>query len=54
MPDRRLCSNLLRGENAENVVLIDGPGTGKSRVATAIVVQAIKHHRRKVRYGSTF
>ena len=35
-------------ENAENVVLIGGPGTGKSHVATAIGVQAIEHHRRKV------
>jgi DNA replication protein DnaC len=33
-------------ENAENVVLIGGPGTGKSHVATAIGVQAIEHHRR--------
>ena len=34
-------------ENAENVVLIGGPGTGKSHIATAIGVQAIEHHRRK-------
>ncbi len=40
-------------ENAENVVLIGGPGTGKSHVATAIGMQAIKHHRRKVRFYST-
>jgi DNA replication protein DnaC len=40
-------------ENAENVVLIGGPGTGKSHVATAIGVQAIEHHRRKVRFFST-
>lgn len=40
-------------ENAENVVLIGGPGTGKSHVATAIGVQAIEHHRRKVRFYST-
>lgn len=33
-------------ENAENVVLIGGPGTGKSHVATAIGVQAIEHHKR--------
>lgn len=40
-------------ENAENVVLIGGPGTGKSHVATAIGVQAIEHHRCKVRFFST-
>ena len=40
-------------EGAENVVLIGGPGTGKSHVATAIGVQAIEHHRRKVRFFST-
>jgi len=39
-------------EAAENVVLI-GPGTGKSHRATAIGVQAIEHHRRKVRFFST-
>jgi len=40
-------------ENAENVVLIGGPGTGKSHIATAIGVQAIEHHRCKVRFFST-
>ena len=40
-------------ENAENVVLIGRPGTRKSHVATAIGVQAIEHHRRKVRFYST-
>ena len=47
---------LYRGEfveNAENVVLIGGPGIGKSHVATAIGVQAIEHQRRKVRFYST-
>ena len=47
---------LHRGEfidNAENAVLIGGPGTGKSHVATAIGVQAIEHHKRKVRFYST-
>ena len=38
---------------AENVVLIGGPGTGKTHVATAIGVQLIEHHRRKVRFFST-
>ncbi len=40
-------------EVAENVVLIGGPGTGKSHTATAIGVQAIEHHRRKVCFFST-
>lgn len=43
----------MRGEAAENVVLIGGPGTGKSHTATAIGVQPIEHHRRKVRFFST-
>ena len=34
-------------DGAQNVVLIGGPGTGKTHVATALGVQAIEHHRRK-------
>jgi DNA replication protein DnaC len=30
-----------------------GPGTGKTHVATALGIQAIEHHRRKVRFFST-
>ena len=30
-----------------------GPGTGKTHVATAIGIQAIEHHRQKVRFFST-
>ncbi|MFT7594637.1 MAG: hypothetical protein ACI8R4_001959 [Paracoccaceae bacterium] len=52
LPGRRMHSMLPRGGNVENVVLIGGPGTGKSHVATAIGVQAIEHHRRKVRFYS--
>ena len=37
----------------QNVVLIGGPGTGKTHVATALGIQAIEHHRRKVRFFST-
>ncbi|ATX65558.1 IS21-like element helper ATPase IstB [Roseinatronobacter bogoriensis] len=40
-------------EAAENVVLIGGPGTGKSHVATAFGIQAIEHHRKRVRFFST-
>jgi len=47
---------LHRGEfmdGAQNVVPIGGPGTGKTHVATALGVQAVEHHRRKVRFFST-
>ncbi|MBM4073859.1 MAG: AAA family ATPase [Planctomycetes bacterium] len=38
---------------AHNVVLIGGPGTGKTHIATAIGVQAVEHHRKKVRFFAT-
>ena len=47
---------LYRGEfmvGADNVVLIGGPGTGKTHLATALGVQAVEHHRKKVRFFST-
>lgn len=34
-------------------MLIGGPGTGKSHIATALGVQAVEHHRKKVRFFST-
>ena len=40
-------------DGAQNIVLIGGPGTGKTHVATALGIQAIEHHRRKVRLFST-
>ncbi len=40
-------------DGTQNVVLIGGPGTGKTHVATALGIQAIEHHRRKVRFFST-
>jgi len=40
-------------DEAENIVLIGGPGTGKTHLATAIGVQAIVHHHRRVRFLST-
>ena len=40
-------------ERADNVVLIGGPGTGKTHLATALGVQAIEHGRKKVRFFST-
>ena len=40
-------------EQAENVVLVGGPGTGKSHIATALAVQAIEQHRKKARFYAT-
>lgn len=40
-------------EGAQNVVLIGGPGTGKTHVATALGIQSIEQHRRRVRFFST-
>jgi len=38
---------------ADNIVLVGGPGTGKSHVATALGIQAIERHRKRVRFFST-
>ena len=51
-----LVRHLHRGdfmESAHNTVLIGGPGTGKTHLATAISVQAIMHQHRRVRFFST-
>ena len=40
-------------DGADNVVLIGGPGTGKTHIATALAVQAIEHGRRKARFFAT-
>jgi len=40
-------------EDSQNVVLVGGPGTGKTHLATAIGVQAIQHHHQRVRFLST-
>jgi len=40
-------------ERADNVVLIGGPGTGKTHLASALGIQAIEHGRKKVRFFST-
>ena len=40
-------------EDANNVVLVGGPGTGKTHIATALGVQAIEHHHKRVRFFST-
>jgi DNA replication protein DnaC len=40
-------------DDAQNVILIGGPDTGKALVATGLGIQAIEHQRRKVRFFST-
>lgn len=40
-------------DQAENIVFIGGPGTGKTHLATAIGIQAITHHHLRVRFFST-
>mgnify|MGYP003346837365 CR=1 FL=1 len=40
-------------ESADNVVFVGGPGTGKTHLATTLGVQAIEHHRKRVRFFST-
>ncbi|MDP2733989.1 MAG: IS21-like element helper ATPase IstB [Hoeflea sp.] len=40
-------------DEANNIVLVGGPGTGKTHIATAIGVQAIEHNHKRVRFFST-
>ena len=40
-------------EDAQNTVFVGGPDTGKTHLATAIAVQAIQHHRYRVRFLPT-
>jgi DNA replication protein DnaC len=40
-------------DTAQNVVFIGGPGTGKTHLATALGVEALQRHHRRVRFLST-
>jgi len=54
--DRKLVTQLAETaftEVAHNVVLVGGPGTGKSHLATAIGVAGIVKHGKRVRFYST-
>ena len=46
-------SDLSFTEAAHNVVLIGGPGTGKTHLATALGVAGVTRQRRRVRFYST-
>ena len=54
--DRKLIHTLAEmafTEAAQNVVLVGGPGTGKTHLATAIGVSGITRHGKRVRFYST-
>ena len=54
--DRKLVTQLADTtftEAAHNVVLVGGPGTGKTHLATAIGVSGITRHGKRVRFYST-
>jgi DNA replication protein DnaC len=40
-------------EDAQNVVLIGGPGTGKTHLATALGISGLTRHNKRVRFYST-
>ncbi len=46
-------ANLSFTEDAQNVVLIGGPGTGKTHLATALGISGVTHHSKRVRFYST-
>jgi len=54
--DRTLVSTLATTaftDKAHNVVLVGGPGTGKTHLATAIGISGITRHGKRVRFYST-
>src|ERR1700735_5600264 len=53
---RRSSANFIAASSwktAHNVAVVGVPATGKTHLATAIGVQAIEHHRKRVRFFST-
>jgi len=46
-------SDLAFTDDAHNVVLIGGPGTGKTHLATALSISGVTRHGKKVRFYST-
>ena len=54
--DRKLVLQLVEcgfAQQAHNVVLVGGPGTGKTHLATAIAVSGITQHGQRVRFYGT-
>lgn len=54
--DEKLVRTLHSGEftgAAQNVVLIGGPGTGKTHLASAIGIEAVQRYNRRVRFFTT-
>ncbi|MCE3265272.1 MAG: family ATPase [Pseudoduganella sp.] len=49
----RQLASLAFTETAQNVVLVGGPGTGKTHLATAIGVSGVSNHAKRVRFFST-
>lgn len=46
-------ASLAFTEDAQNVVLIGGPGTGKTHLATALGISGLTHYSKRVRFYST-
>jgi DNA replication protein DnaC len=49
----RQLANLTFTDTAQNIVLVGGPGTGKTHLATAIAVSGITKHAKRARFYST-
>lgn len=46
-------ADLSLTQEAQNAVLIGGPGTGKTHLATALGISGLTHHGKRVRFYST-